>query len=106
MGRKHSAPTTDEAREAQLVSLAMDLAEQQLREGTAPAQVVTHFLRAGATREKLEQERLRQENIMIAQKIEQIASQRRVDELYIEAMEAFRTYQPTTAEIEENPYHD
>lgn len=82
----------------------MDLAEDQLRDGTAPAQVVTHFLRAGATREKLEQEKIRQENLLIAQKIEQAASQRRIEELYIEAMQAMRTYQPTTAEIEEDPY--
>ena len=55
---------TPEARENQCISLAMDLAEQQLRDGTASSQVITHFLKAGATRAELEKEKLRKENLM------------------------------------------
>lgn len=84
--------TTPEGRENQLVSLASDLAEKQLREGTASAQVISHFLKLGSSREKLEQERIRYENELSQVKIAAIASQERVEELYKTALDAMRTY--------------
>ena len=84
--------TTPEAREGQLVALATNLAEQQLRDGTASAQVITHYLRHGSTREKLEQQRLENENLLTQAKIEQIQSQARVEELYKSALSAMKTY--------------
>lgn len=85
--------TTPEARENQLVSLAFDLAEQQMRDGTASAQVITNFLRLGSSREKLEQERLRQENLLTQAKIESLAAAERVEELYKKALGAMSAYQ-------------
>lgn len=84
--------TTPEGREGQLVSLAADLAEKQLREGTASAQVLTHFLKLGSTREKLEQQRLLNENLLLSAKIEQINSGKRMEELYEAALGAMREY--------------
>lgn len=84
--------TTPENREDQMVSLAHDLAEQQIREGTASSQVVTHFLKLGSTRERLEQQRLEHENELTRVKIEQVESQKRVEELYMEALQAMRNY--------------
>lgn len=90
--KPHRPATTPEGRESQLVSLASDLAERQLRDGTATAQVITHYLKLGSTREQLEQERLRNENLMTQAKIEQIASQARTEELFENAINAFRDY--------------
>jgi hypothetical protein len=84
--------STPEGRENQLVSLAVDLAEKQLRDGTASAQVISHYLKLGSSREKLEQERLAQENQLLEAKREALASQRRVEELYAEALNAMRSY--------------
>lgn len=84
--------TTVEGREGQLVSLAVDLAEKRLREGTATSQEVTHFLKLGSTRERLEQERLSRENELLTARVEQLASAKRVEELYAEALKAMRTY--------------
>ena len=56
---------TPEARENQLISLAVDLAEQQLREGTASSQVITHYLKLGSMRERLEREKLEEENKLL-----------------------------------------
>ena len=70
--------TTPEARENQLVSLAVDLAEKQLREGTASSQVISHYLKLGTSREQLEQERLRRENKLLEARVEAIESQKRV----------------------------
>lgn len=84
--------TTLEGREGQLVSLAIDLAERQLADGTASAQVISHYLKLGSTRELLEQERLQQENNLLRAKIEAHASSKRIEELYTTALNAMRTY--------------
>lgn len=92
-GSRRSRPaTTPDGRESQLVSLAYDLVEQRIRKGTATSQEVTHFLKLGSSREKLEQERLQHENYLTQARIEQLASQARVEELYSKALNAMRTY--------------
>ena len=89
---RHRPATTPEGRENEVVSQAIDLAEQQIRDGTASSQVITHFLKLGSTREILEQERLRHENELTKVKIEALESQKRVEELYKEALDAMRSY--------------
>lgn len=90
--RKMRPALTPESRENQLVSLAVDLAEQQLRDGTASSQVITHYLKLGSTREKLERERLEEENKLLRAKTENLQSMKRVEELYSEALRAMRNY--------------
>ena len=90
--RERRPATTPENRENQLVSLAVDLAERQMVEGTASAQVITHYLKLGSTRESLEQDRLKKENELLSAKVEQMASAKRVEELYEEALNAMRNY--------------
>ena len=83
---------TPEAREDQLICLATDLAERQLREGTASSQVISHYLKLGSTRERLERERLEVENEMLRAKTESLQSSKRVEELYMQALNAMRRY--------------
>ena len=82
---------TPEARENQLISLAIDLAEQQLRDGTASSQVITHYLKLGSTKEKLEREKLKNENELLKAKTDNLASQKHVEELYENALRAMRS---------------
>lgn len=84
---------TPEARENQCISLAMDLAEQQLRDGTASSQVITHFLKAGASIAELEKEKLRKENLMLEAKTKAYQSSEEIKELYEGAIKAMRIYQ-------------
>lgn len=70
----------------------MDLAERQIREGSASAQVISHFLKLGSERESLEKERLSAENSLLRAKVEQLASAKRVEELYQDALNAMRQY--------------
>jgi hypothetical protein len=81
-----------EARENQLILLAVDEAERQLREGTASSQVITHFLKLGTTRAQLEKEKLQKENELLGAKTESIQSGQRMEELYKEAIDAMKTY--------------
>ena len=84
--------TTPEGRENQLISLSADLAEKQLRDGTASSQVMSHFLKLGSTREKLEQERLQNENHLLRARADAMESAKRVEELYGQALDAMRAY--------------
>lgn len=92
MERKTRRGLSVEARENQLISLAVDLAEKQLAEGTASSQVITHYLKLGSTRERLEKERLEHENALIRAKIEAVQSSKRIEDLYADAMNAFSSY--------------
>lgn len=79
----------------ELSSYAYDLAEEQIKAGTASSQVVTHFLKVGSTRERLEQQRIAHENELLQVKREAIESQKRVEELYMQALDAMRSYAGT-----------
>lgn len=83
---------TPEARENQLISLAVDLAEQQLRDGTASTQVIVHYLKLASTKQELEKEMLSKKTEMITAQTESIKAQKRVDELYEQALAAMREY--------------
>lgn len=83
---------TPEARENQLIYLATDLAEKQLREGTASSQVITHYLKLGSTKERIEKEILEKQKDLITAKTEALQSSKRIEELYAEAITAMRKY--------------
>ena len=83
---------TPEARENQLIYLATNLAEQQLRDGTASSQVICHYLKLGTMKNQLEMEKLRNENEMLKAKTEAYQSSKRTEELYEEAINAIKRY--------------
>lgn len=91
--RKRPPATTPEARENQMIALAFDAAEKQMREGTASAMVITHYLKLGTTRARLEEEKLRKENTLLEAKAAAIESAKHVETLYAEALSAMRSYQ-------------
>ena len=83
---------TPEARENQLIALAVDLVEQRLLDGSASSQETTHFLKLGSMKNQLEMEKLREENKLLKAKTESIQYAKRVEELYAEAINAMRRY--------------
>lgn len=90
--RKIRPALTPEARENQLIALAVDLVEQRLLDGTASSQETTHFLKLGSTKNRLEMEKLQEENRLLKAKTEALQSSKRVEELYSEAIKAMRRY--------------
>lgn len=83
---------TPEARENQLIYLATNLAEQQLRDGTASSQVITHYLKLGSSKERIEKEILEKQKDLITAKTEALQSSKRIEELYENAIKAMRDY--------------
>ena len=90
--KKMRPALTPEARENQLISLAVDLAERQLLEGTASSQVITHFLKLGTTKAELEKEKLIHETKLMQAKTENLESSKNIEAMYKEAIEAIRCY--------------
>lgn len=91
--RRQPRARTPEERERQLGGLAYDLAEIQLREGTAPAAVTLHFLKIVATREQLEVEQLRRKNNLLEKQAEQVVQADRIEAITEKAVRSMRTYQ-------------
>lgn len=90
--KKMRPALTPEARENQLISLAVDLAEKQLMEGTASSQVITHYLKLGTTKERIEREILEKQKELIQAKTENLQSAKKIEELYTNALNAMKNY--------------
>lgn len=95
---KNNANTKDlpalspEARENQMISFAVNLAEQKLRDGSAATPIIVHYLKLGTMKSQLEMEKLRQENELLKAKTQAINTAEKNDVLYSQALEAFRSY--------------
>ena len=100
--RKIRPALTPEARENQMIALAVDLAEKQLLEGTASSQVITHYLKLGTTKEKLEREILEKQKALIEAKTENLQSAKRIEELYKNALDAMKNYSGHMTDSEED----
>lgn len=97
-----STKMTPEAQENMLIAMAYDLAEERLREGTASAQEVVHFLKLGSTRNKAEMERLQEENKLLKAKTESLNAARQSDEMFTKAIEAMQRYRGIESEDEDH----
>lgn len=90
--RKRRPGTTVGARENQMISLAMDCAEERIRSGKASDSLLVHYLKLGSKRAQLEQEKLENENELLRAKTSAIESSRESSEKYEEAIRAFKSY--------------
>lgn len=90
--RKRPPATTPHVREQELIGMSIDLAEQQIRSGTASSQVITHFLKLGSSDTMLAQRKAEEEIEYLAAKREALSSAHRMEELIDEAITAMRSY--------------
>ena len=104
--KKMRPATTPEARENQMIALAVDLAEKQLIEGTASSQVITHYLKLATTKEKIEREILEKQKELIVAKTENLQPAKRIEELYSNALKAMQNYSGQTCSMEDDEDDD
>lgn len=102
--RRQAPATTIEGREDQLIALAIELTEKRLMNGTASSQEICHFLKLGSTKDKLEKEILLKQKELITAKTDMIKSAKQVEELYVNALEAMKSYSGNGSHKEER--HD
>ena len=106
--RRRSPAKTPEERESMLISMAMDRAEQQIADGSASSQILTHFAKLGSSRERLEQERLRNENEVLRKKVETMEAAVDLKNLMEEALSSFKGYRGdfSGADEEDDYFYD
>lgn len=97
---------TSEARENQMINLAIELAEKQLMEGTASSQVITHYLKLGTTKEKIEKEILERQKELITAKTEALRDAKKTEEMYQQAIAAMQKYSGNDGDDEEDDEED
>ena len=84
--------TNPHDREQQMIALADAAAEKQIREGTASSQLLTHYLKLGSSREAVEQEKIRKENLRLEAQIAQINQQVSTEELMSKVLSHITVY--------------
>ena len=104
--RKVRPAITPEAREQQLIALAVDLVERRLLEGTASAQETTHYLKLASQKTRLENEKIKLELELTKAKTDSIKSQQRSEEMFEEALRAFKGYSGQGRSDEEEDDYD
>jgi len=104
--RSQAPAKTSDAREKQLVNLAVKEAEKRIKNGSATSQMIIHYLKMGSATEQLAREKLRNENLLLKAKTDALASAKRVEELYSEALNAMREYSGQTKTSEDDDCYD
>ena len=102
--KKMRPALSPEARENQLIALAVDCAEEQLRNGTASSQVITHYLKLATTKSKMEVEKLKQETALAEAKAKNLQAQENMEQKYIEAIKAMSRYSGRGGDDEDEEY--
>ena len=90
--KKRSIHRNTESKEKELINLAMDLAFKQLKDGSATSQVITYFLKLGSESANLINMKTGNENELLKAKVEALASRKKIEELYLKALEAMKLY--------------
>lgn len=102
-GRKFSTPVTEEARENQMIELAMDLVEHRLRTGTATSQETTHFLKLGSVRARLDMKAAEKQIAVMDAKIKSLQDAGAKDSEYEKVIAAMKEYR---GELTEEDFDD
>lgn len=100
--RKFRPALNPDSRENQMISLAMDVAEQQMRDGTASPQTINHFLKLGSSENRIKMRKLQREIEFLEAKKESLESTQRIEEMYADAMKAMKSYQGVEDEVIED----
>lgn len=90
--RRSPPARTSEGQENRMIAMANDLAEKKLRDGTASSQLITELIKRGSPKERIEREILERQRDLIIAKTEAIQSQKNIEKLYGEALDALRNY--------------
>ena len=98
--RKSRSMSTPESELNRIVGKALALVEERIDNGTATSQETTTLIKYGSEKAKLDQEKVKYEIEYLKAKSEALASTKRSEELFAEAIKAMRSYNGITPEEE------
>jgi uncharacterized protein involved in exopolysaccharide biosynthesis len=90
--KSSTPPLTPEAHQNKLVSLALEQAEKELREGTASSQIITHFLKIATTRDQIELEKIQLEKELLSERIRSEQSHQNLETMFANVISALKSY--------------
>jgi hypothetical protein len=90
--RRRSPAKTPEEHESVLISKSLKLIEKQIDDGSVSSTVLSIYAKAGTERDRLEKERLHNENAVLKKKLESMEAAIDVRNLMSEALDAFKGY--------------
>lgn len=90
-----------EGRLNQLISMALDLTEERIKDKTASNDLLKEFVRMGNIKSKLEIEKMRYETELVKAKTDAIKSESNAEQLFADAMKAMSEYTGNTPVEEE-----
>ncbi len=93
---KRKPATSTKNREQQIVSYAIDLAEQQILDGTVSTGVHVHFLKLGTEMYKLEQLKVQKEILLITAKADSVEQTSNGNEIAEQAIKALKSYESSS----------
>ena len=102
--RSRRRAMTAEERENQLISLALDRVEERMLNGTASGQEYVQFIRMASSKARAENEKLKLELDLVRAKTENLRQQQRTDEMFANAIAAFKRYSGAEDDEEEDVY--
>lgn len=104
--RRRSPAKTPEERESQLISKSLNLIEKQIEDGSISSTVLAIYAKASTERDRLEKDRLRNENEVLKKKVESMEAAIDVKNLLEDALGVFRGYSGrSTVENDEEDYY-
>lgn len=106
MSRKSAPAKSAKARENQLISLAADLAEKKLRDGTASSQIICTLLNFASLKHKLEIEKIKSDISLAEAKKKNMENADGIMELYSDALNAFKSYKGSNEEEIDEEYEE
>lgn len=95
---------TPEERENYLISLALDRVEERMLNGTASGQEYVQFIRMASSKSRAENEKLKFELDLVKAKTENLRLQQRNEEMFSNAIAAFKRYSGASDDDEEDVY--
>lgn len=102
--RRTRPPMDPDARENEMINLASNLAEQQLRDGTASSQVITHYLKLGTAKARLEKTLLQEQINLAKAKTKSYQTAEQTEATIREAVEAMKRYKGASEEEFDDSY--
>lgn len=90
--QRRPMPTTPEGQESYMISLATDVAREQLENRTATSAVIVHYLKLGTAKAKLEMELLEKQKVLTDAKADAYQSNKKIEEIMQNALEAMKSY--------------
>ena len=102
--KKIAPALTDDAEEKQIVALARKVSLERLQNGTATAQEILYWLKAGSSEQRTEQEIKEEQKKLLVAKTKALSDAESSAKAYTDAVKAMQAYQGIDEDGDDDPF--